>query len=73
MESNGSSHDRTRRSELQRMLGEHGTVLPYQSRGTAERPAKGWHVELAETHETIFVGDHMVLAVQQIALLVRDA
>jgi hypothetical protein len=56
-----SKGDRTRRGELQRLLGERGTVLPRFAHGTPERPAQGWYAELADG-QTVFLGDYSMLA-----------
>lgn len=63
-----SKRDRTRRAELQRMLGERGTVLPRVEHGTPERPAQGWYAELVDG-KTVFLGDYSMLAVIAIANL----
>jgi hypothetical protein len=61
---------RSRRSELQALLGELGTVLPRQNHGTIERPAQGWYAEL-EDGGVIFLGDYTTIAVSRI-LSLRD-
>jgi len=38
--------DRSRRAQLQALLGDLGTVLPYASRA-GRRPAPGWYLDLA--------------------------
>lgn len=59
--------DRSRRAELQRMLGELGEVLPRQVHGTPERPAQGWYAQLAD--EVVFLGDYTGIAYLTIARL----
>jgi hypothetical protein len=61
--------DRSRRGELQRLLGELGEVLPRQSHGTPQRPAQGWYAEL-RTGEVVFLGDYEALASHRIVQLV---
>jgi hypothetical protein len=58
--------DRSRRGELQALLGDRGTVLPHQWRGTPERPARGWYAEL-EDRTVMFLGDDTLLAAIAIA------
>jgi hypothetical protein len=53
--------DESRRGELQRLLGDHGTVQPRQSHGTPERPAAGWYAII--DGEAVFLGDYAALAV----------
>lgn len=60
--------DRSRRGELQRLLGERGTVLPRQEHGTPARPAQGWYAELAHG-VTVFLGDYCSLAALKIEKL----
>ena len=56
---------RTRQGELQRLLGDAGTVLPRQMHGTMARPAQGWYAQL-NSGEEIFLGDYSSLAVAAI-------
>lgn len=53
--------NRSLRGQLQNLLGDSGTVLPHQKRGTADRPARGWYAELAGG-EVEFLGDHSLVA-----------
>jgi hypothetical protein len=53
--------DRSRRGELQRLLGDLGTVLPRVAHGSPERPAQGWYARLADGSE-IFLGDYVAVA-----------
>ncbi len=64
--------DRSRRGELQRLLGEHGTVRPRQSHGCPERPAAGWYADLPDG-STVYLGDYGALAVQAIVKLTAAA
>jgi hypothetical protein len=64
-----SKREYSRRAELQRLLGELGTVLPRQAHGTLERPAQGWYATINE--ETIFLGDYAALAIVAISRLVE--
>jgi hypothetical protein len=57
-----AKRDRSRRHELQRMLGELGTILPRLDHGTVSRPAQGWYAQLAGGEE-VFLGDYAGLAV----------
>jgi hypothetical protein len=57
--------DRSRRAELQRLIGDAGVILERQKRGTPERPAAGWYARLG-TGELVFLGDHTLLAVRTI-------
>lgn len=63
--------DRSRRGELQRLLGEHGTVRPRQSHGNPERPAAGWYADLTDG-STVFLGDYGALAVHKILQLLQE-
>lgn len=60
---------RSRQGELQRMLGEAGTVLPRQEHGTMERRAQGWYAELVDG-SVVFLGDYTTLAAVRIRQLV---
>lgn len=66
-----SKRDRTRKGELQRLLGEHGTVLSRVEKGTIDRPAQGWYAQLRDDTE-IFLGDTTMLAALKIRELVPD-
>lgn len=61
--------DRSRRAELQRMLGTLGTVLPRQAHGTVQRPAQGWYAQL-DNGKLVFLGDYSMLAALRIRKLV---
>lgn len=56
-----SKRDRTRRGQLQRVLGDRGTILPCIEHATPEHPARGWYAELLDGSVT-FLGDNAVLA-----------
>ena len=64
--------DRSRRGELQRLLGNRGTVLPRQEHGTPARPAQGWYAELAGG-AIVFLGDYCSLAALTIEKLSGNA
>ena len=67
---------RTRRSELQRVLGDYGTVLPRVMHGTPARPAQGWYAQMHKgprAGEEVFLGDYMMLAGMAIARLLKEA
>jgi hypothetical protein len=53
--------DRSKRGELQSLLGDRGTVLPHQNRGTPDRPARGWYATLKKGG-VVFLGDHTLVA-----------
>jgi len=59
---------RSLRTQLQNMLGELGTVLPHQKRGTVDRPARGWYAELVDG-KIVFLGDHSLIAGIEISKL----
>lgn len=40
--------NRSRRAQLQGLLGELGTVRPYVSRANGKVPTAGWYIELAD-------------------------
>jgi hypothetical protein len=61
-------YDRSKRAQLQRIMGEMGTVLPHSPHGTVERPAQGWYARLA-TGKLIFLGDSAMLAAGKIRKL----
>ena len=65
--------DRSRRAELQRLLGDAGVILERQKRGTAERPAAGWYARLDATGELVFLGDHTLLAMRSIDALTSSS
>lgn len=66
----GGRRDRSRRGELQRLLGDLGTVLERQSHGTPALPAAGWYAELTNG-DVVFLGDYGALAVSAILDLHR--
>lgn len=62
--------ERSKRGELQNLLGELGKVLPRQMQGTLERRAQGWYAELAD-EKVVFLGDTAWIAaayIRQISL-----
>lgn len=61
--------DRSRRAELQRLIGDAGVILERQKRGTPERPAAGWYARLEASGELVYLGDHTLLAVRTIDAL----
>jgi hypothetical protein len=67
----GGRRDRSRRGELQRLLGDLGTVLKRQSHGTPQRPAAGWYAKLSDG-QIVYLGDYSALAVSAILALQRD-
>ncbi len=58
--------------ELQEELGDLGTVLPRQMRGTHERRAQGWYAELVDGR-TVFLGDTTAIALRYIDKLRENA
>ena len=68
-----AKYDRSRQAELQRMLGDRGTVLPRQKHGTVQRPAQGWYAELGADREVVFLGDYTSLAGVAIQRILEDA
>jgi hypothetical protein len=64
--------ERSKRGELQRMLGELGEVLPRQNHGTPQRPAQGWYARIASSGEVVFLGDYHHLAGAKLAQLVEQ-
>ena len=68
MASTVARRNRSRQAELQRMLGDLGTVLPRQAHGTIERRAQGWYAELVDGR-TVFLGDYSMLAGMEIRKL----
>lgn len=60
--------DRSRRGELQRLLGDAGEVLPRMPRGTFTMPAQGWYARMADG-ELRFLGDHSPIAAHVIRRL----
>lgn len=54
--------DRSKRGQLQILLGERGTVLPHQKGGTLDRPARGWYAELIDGGAVVFLGDDTLIA-----------
>lgn len=65
-----SMRDRSKRAELQRLLGEIGTVLPRVERGSIEKPAQGWYARVEG--KLVFLGDHTALAAAGIQKLVEE-
>ncbi|HWY91078.1 MAG TPA: hypothetical protein VNY31_10440 [Solirubrobacteraceae bacterium] len=65
-----SKRDRSRRGELQRLLGERGEVLPRIAHGTPNRPAQGWYARIGE--EEVFLGDYSSIAVVTIARMLES-
>ena len=63
--------DQSRKGELQRLLGEHGTIRPRQAHGTPERPAAGWYADMHDGR-TVYLGDYSALAVQTILWLLDE-
>lgn len=66
-----AAYDRTRRGELQRLLGEAGTVLPRQRHGTVDRRAAGWYAELVDGR-VVYLGDYVALAAIQIRQVLAE-
>jgi hypothetical protein len=67
--------DRSRRGELQRMLGELGEVLPRVAHGNLEHPAQGWYARIdagPRAGEELFLGDYSMLAGRRITELVSE-
>ncbi len=62
--------DRSRRAELQRLLGERGTVLPRLPHGTVDLPAQGWYAKMPDG-AVVFLGDYVALATAAIDDLVE--
>jgi hypothetical protein len=60
--------ERSRRGELQNLLGDLGTVLPRQPQGTLDRRAQGWYAELVD-EKTVFLGDTAWIAAAYIRQL----
>ena len=58
--------DRSRRYELQRLLGDYGEVLPRVEQASAARPAKGWYARLTDG-KVRFFGDNVPIATLAIA------
>ncbi len=67
-----SKRDRSRRAELQRMLGDRGEVLPRISTATEDMPAQGWYARMAHDGRIVFFGDNTRLAIIRIARLDGD-
>jgi hypothetical protein len=65
-----SKRDRSRRGELQRLLGDHGEVLPRIAHGTPARPAQGWYAHIG--NETVFLGDYSSIAAVTIARMTEN-
>jgi hypothetical protein len=64
--------DRSRRGELQCLLGDLGTILPRVAHGTPERPAQGWYALLVDGSE-VFLGDYVAVAAVAISRLLEGA
>jgi hypothetical protein len=62
--------DRSLRGQLQRTLGDLGTVLPHQKRGTPDRIGRGWYAELSDGR-VVFLGDHLLVATIEISKLLE--
>lgn len=70
------TRDRTRRGDLQRLLGDLGTVLPRQAHGTSARRAQGWYARLdagPRKGETVFLGDYVSVSGLTINELLAEA
>ena len=65
-----TKRDRSRRGELQRLLGEQGEILPRISIATVQMPAQGWYARMADG-ELTFLGDNTRLANQYIERLLE--
>ena len=66
-----SKRDRSRRAELQRLLGDRGVVLPRVAHGTIATPAQGWYARMNDG-ELRFFGDHASLAAVKISVMIGD-
>jgi hypothetical protein len=64
----GAVQDRSKRGQLQSLLGDRGTILGHQNRGTPDRPARGWYAELVDG-TVLFLGDHTLVAALAIGKL----
>jgi hypothetical protein len=62
---------RSSKAELQRLLGDQGTILPRQMAGTIDQPAAGWYAVMASDGEVRYLGDRRDLAVLAIDRLSR--
>jgi hypothetical protein len=62
---------KSRRIELQRALGDLGTIPPRQEHGTQQRRAQGWYAELYDGR-TVFLGDYAGLALATISKLIDE-
>lgn len=62
---------RSRRCQLQSLLGELGEVLPRQPHGTPELRAQGWYAQL-RGGALVFLGDYAELAMLTIRELVAE-
>ena len=62
---------RTRRAELQRLLGERGEVLPRVAHGSSEFPAQGWYARLLDG-VVVFLGDFVAIAGARICRLIEE-
>jgi hypothetical protein len=63
-----ATYNRSRRAQLQRLMGDMGVVLEHQAHGTIERPAQGWYAQLADG-KLVFLGDYAMLAAMKIRKL----
>ncbi len=71
MPSARNGRSRSKQAQLQRMLGELGTVLPRVMHGTPRCPAQGWYARLPDGRN-VFLGDHAVLAGMNIAKMLNS-
>lgn len=65
------SQEQSKRAQLQRTLGDTGTVLPFVHRGDLERPYTGWWAKLADDGTEVHLGAHLVLAAARCVELAR--
>lgn len=63
------SYSASRKSQLQRELGDIGEVLPRVARGGGRYSAQGWYAEIAG--ELVFLGDHFNVALTTIARMLE--
>lgn len=56
-----SERDRTRRAQLQAILGDRGDVLAYVPHADPRHPAPGWYLQLAESFGETMVGTAWIL------------
>ncbi len=69
--SRGPKRDRTRRYELQSLLGDRGEVLPRVECATPTLPAKGWYARMKDG-KIRFLGDNTRIATLLIAKLLEQ-